>query len=79
MGRGTKTGGRAETVSSFNGGTRPFIVCIVWDGSGGMARPNEQKLSSTLERLVALNPFAKTKPAAWEREQRQDRTLSGRE
>lgn len=25
------------------------------------------KLSSTLERLVALNPFDKTKPAAWER------------
>lgn len=36
-------------------------------------------LSSTLERLVALNPFAKTKPAAWEREQRQDRPLPGRE
>ena len=37
------------------------------------------KLSSTLERLVALSPFAKTNPAAWEREQREDRALPGRE
>ncbi|MDP2829438.1 MAG: DUF2281 domain-containing protein [Sulfuricellaceae bacterium] len=37
------------------------------------------KLSSTLERLVALNPFAKTNPALWEREQREDRALPGRE
>ena len=37
------------------------------------------KLSSTLEQLVALNPFAKTNPALWEREQREDRTLPGRD
>jgi len=37
------------------------------------------KLSSSLERLVALNPFAKTNPASWEREQREDRALPGRE
>ncbi len=37
------------------------------------------KLSSTLERLVTLNPFAKTNPAVWEREQREDRALPGRE
>lgn len=37
------------------------------------------KLSSTLERLVVLNPFAKTNPAAWERQQREDRALPGRE
>lgn len=37
------------------------------------------KLSSTLEQLVALNPFAKTDPAIWEREQREDRALPGRE
>lgn len=36
-------------------------------------------LSSTLERLVALNPFANTNAALWEREQREDRTLPGRE
>ena len=36
------------------------------------------KLSITLERLVALNPFAKTDPAQWEREQREDRGLPGR-
>lgn len=38
-----------------------------------------KKLSDTLERLVALNPFAKTNPATWEREQREDRILPGRE
>lgn len=37
------------------------------------------KLAGTLERLVALNPFAETNPAAWEREQRADRALPGRE
>lgn len=37
------------------------------------------KLSSSLERLVALNPFAKTNPASWEREQRKDRALPDRE
>ncbi len=37
------------------------------------------KLSSTLEQLVALNPFAKTNPALWEREQREDRTLPDRD
>lgn len=37
------------------------------------------KLSGTLERLVALNPFAVTNPAAWQREQREDRALMGRE
>lgn len=37
------------------------------------------KLSSTLEQLVAINPFAKTNPVLWEREQREDRTLPGRE
>lgn len=36
------------------------------------------KLSNTLERLVALNPFSKTDPALWEREQREDRGLPGR-
>lgn len=37
------------------------------------------KLSGTLERIVALNPFAAIDPAAWEREQRADRSLPGRE
>ena len=38
------------------------------------------KLSSSLERLIALNPFAATtNPCVWEREQREDRTLPGRE
>ncbi|MHB9119624.1 MAG: hypothetical protein ACYC2R_15340 [Burkholderiales bacterium] len=37
------------------------------------------RLSHTLERLVALNPFAKSNPAVWEREQREDRSLPGRE
>ena len=37
------------------------------------------KLSGTLERLVVLNPFASANAAAWEREQRQDRLLPGRE
>lgn len=36
------------------------------------------KLSCAMERLVALNPFAETDPAQWEREQREDRTLPGR-
>lgn len=42
-------------------------------------RQRRTKLSSTLERLVALNPFAKTNPTIWEREQRGDRTVPGRE
>jgi len=37
------------------------------------------KLSSTLERLIALNPFAKANPTRWEREQREDSALPGRE
>ncbi len=37
------------------------------------------KLVDTLERLVILNPFAKIHPAEWERGQRQDRPLAGRE
>lgn len=37
------------------------------------------KLSSTLDRLVVLNPFARTSPTAWERELRNDRALPGRE
>ena len=37
------------------------------------------KLSSTLERLVVLNPFSEANPATWEREQREDRPLPGRE
>ena len=37
------------------------------------------KLASSLERLIALNPFATTNPYVWEREQREDRTLPGRE
>lgn len=37
------------------------------------------KLSSTLERLVALNPFPDASPAAWEREQRKDHPMPGRE
>lgn len=36
------------------------------------------KLSDTLERLVALNPFAGADPVAWERRQREDRSLPGR-
>lgn len=42
-------------------------------------RQRRTKLAGTLERLVALNPFAKTNPATWEREQREDRALPGRE
>jgi hypothetical protein len=38
-----------------------------------------KKLSETLERLVALNPFSKVNPTLWEREQREDRALPGRE
>jgi hypothetical protein len=37
------------------------------------------KLSGTLERLVALQPFANINPAEWQREQRADRPLPGRE
>jgi len=37
------------------------------------------KLASSLEQLIALNPFATTNPCVWEREQREDRTLPGRE
>ncbi len=37
------------------------------------------KLSSTLEKLVALNPFAKANPALWERGQREDRILPDRD
>lgn len=37
------------------------------------------KLSSVLERLASLAPFSGTDPAAWEREQRQERPLPGRE
>jgi hypothetical protein len=42
-------------------------------------RQRRMKLASTLEQLVALNPFAKTNPSKWEREQREDRALPGRE
>ena len=42
-------------------------------------KQRRMKLSSTLERLVALNPFSGSNPAAWEREQRQDRPLPNRE
>lgn len=42
-------------------------------------RQRRKKLSDTLERLVALNPFAKANPTTWEREQREDRVLPGRE
>jgi len=42
-------------------------------------RLRRMKLASTLEQLVALNPFAKTNPSKWEREQREDRALPGRE
>lgn len=38
-----------------------------------------QKLSGALESAVALNPFAEVDPAAWEREQRGDRSQPGRE
>lgn len=37
------------------------------------------KLSSPLDRLIALNPFTTTNSCVWEREQREDRTLPGRE
>ena len=42
--------------------------------SGGRAR-----LASALEQLVAINPFAEIDPATWEREQRHDRALPGRD
>lgn len=42
-------------------------------------RQRRVKLAGTLERLVALNPFAETNPTTWEREQREDRALAGRE
>lgn len=41
-------------------------------------KQRRMKLSNTLERLIALNPFSATDPAAWEREQREDRPLPGR-
>lgn len=42
-------------------------------------RLRRMKLASALEQLVALSPFAKTNPAKWEREQREDHALPGRE
>lgn len=38
-----------------------------------------QSLSGALERAVALNPFAEVDPLAWQREQRSDDCLPGRE
>lgn len=43
------------------------------DGGGRL------RLASALERLVAMNPFAETDPVTWEREQRHDRALPGRD
>lgn len=37
------------------------------------------RLAATLDRAVALNPFAETDPLAWERDQRQERSLPGRD
>ncbi|MEL6136786.1 MAG: hypothetical protein AAFR58_18510 [Cyanobacteria bacterium J06627_28] len=38
------------------------------------------RLTAALEQVVASNPFAEiTDPVAWQREQRQDRTLPGRD
>ena len=37
------------------------------------------RLSASLKSLVALNPFAEVSPVAWERDERQERDLPGRE
>jgi hypothetical protein len=37
------------------------------------------RLAGALEQLAALNPFTQVDPLVWEREQRTDRQLPGRE
>jgi hypothetical protein len=38
-----------------------------------------QSLARVLEKVVAMNPYAEVDPAAWVREQREERTLPGRD
>lgn len=45
----------------------------------GATGERRERLAAVLERLSALNPFDNTDPLVWEREQRQDRQLPGRE
>lgn len=42
--------------------------------------PHGKAMAEALEKLATINSFAEiTAPAEWEREQRQDRSLAGRE
>lgn len=38
-----------------------------------------KRLASALEKAAAMNPYAEVEPAAWVREQRDERTLPGRD
>lgn len=49
----------------------------------GKPSPNDSErrksLASALEKAAAMNPYAEVDPAAWVREQRNERALPGRE
>ena len=49
----------------------------------GKPTPNDSErrksLASALEKVAAMNPYAEVDPVAWAREQREERTLPGRE
>lgn len=49
----------------------------------GKPSPNDSErrksLARALEKAAAINPYAEVDPAAWVREQRNERTLPGRE
>lgn len=40
---------------------------------------SRKSLASALEKVAAMNPYAGVDPAAWEREQRGERALPGRD
>ena len=49
----------------------------------GKPSPNDSErrksLASALEKAAAMNPYAEVDPTSWVREQREERTLPGRE
>ena len=49
----------------------------------GKPSPNDSErrksLASALEKAASMNPYAEVDPASWVREQREERTLPGRE
>jgi len=80
--RGNHLGGRGETPEAVEAGQPVDVVVIMLKEPEAASKKETQgkRMAEALEKLAAIHALSEiSDPSAWQREQRQDRSLPGRD